>query len=242
MSQIKAKQVQPASTTSGGVLTSAAQAVFGQKTFDSLAASTVAVNTFQNLVGSTAQYVSNGKPNGVITANIGSVCIDSTNGVQWFKQSGAGNTGWVSAPGCVYVAANQAITAATNTQITGLTVSQPANTIAVYSGVLYWSTSAVNRCMQMAITSTGGTLNGAEYIVTSGANGTAASASYAITAFSTRLGPTTTSTTGVRLAYFNASVITAGAAATVGLAGSISAATGTITVRAGSYLEYKFLN
>lgn len=41
-------------------------------------------------------YTSDGTPEGAITANIGSFCIDGTNGILYRKDSGTGNTGWVA--------------------------------------------------------------------------------------------------------------------------------------------------
>jgi Gill-associated viral 3C-like peptidase len=92
---IKGKQVTPASVTSSGILTTAAQTVFGQKTFDSTAAQTTAVISHTNLVGTSRFYVVNASPEGAVTASIGSMAEDITSGNVWTKASGVGNTGWV---------------------------------------------------------------------------------------------------------------------------------------------------
>lgn len=42
----------------------------------------------------TGLYYFAGNPNGSVTGNVGSICMDST-GNLWFKQTGSGNTGWV---------------------------------------------------------------------------------------------------------------------------------------------------
>lgn len=47
----------------------------------------------------TREYISNGTPEGSITAVVGSTCIDATNGTAYRKNSGSGNTGWVNNDG-----------------------------------------------------------------------------------------------------------------------------------------------
>lgn len=44
------------------------------------------------------QYNNAGSPEGVISANPGSLCHDRTNGVLYYKNTGTGNTGWVLIP------------------------------------------------------------------------------------------------------------------------------------------------
>lgn len=44
------------------------------------------------------QYNNAGTPEGVISANPGSLCHDRTNGVIYYKNTGTGNTGWVLIP------------------------------------------------------------------------------------------------------------------------------------------------
>lgn len=95
MSLIDGKQVRSANTTRSGVLTAAAQSVFGQKTFDSTAAQTVAVLSFTNLVGTSGYYVVSGNPEGAITAPVGSMAESVSDGTVYSKASGAGNTGWI---------------------------------------------------------------------------------------------------------------------------------------------------
>jgi len=46
------------------------------------------VDVFPTVTGS-------GTPEGVVTAAVGASYVDTTNGAVWFKQSGAGDTGWV---------------------------------------------------------------------------------------------------------------------------------------------------
>lgn len=41
-------------------------------------------------------FTSDGSPEGSVTANPGSPCLDLTNGVWYFKVTGTGNTGWLS--------------------------------------------------------------------------------------------------------------------------------------------------
>lgn len=95
MSQIKGKQVQAASTTVSGVLTAAAQTIFGNKLLDTLAAATTRILGLKNNLGTQEFYLNNATPEGVITAAIGSVCTDVANGNTYIKASGAGNTGWI---------------------------------------------------------------------------------------------------------------------------------------------------
>lgn len=242
MPVIKGKQIQPASTTASGVLTAAAQTVFGQKTFNSLATETTVIQTLQNNVGSASQYVSIAKPNGSITAAVGSTCFDSNTGVMWFKQSGAGNTGWVALPGRVYKTASQGFTTTVNTPVTDLLVTQQPNSIVAYSATLFWQSSAIIRSLQIAVTSTAGTFGGGQYSVFSGGNGTANESGYQITALNTRVGPTATSTTTPRVAHIDFLITTAGGGSTVSLSASISAAAGTVTINPGSFLEYRILN
>lgn len=47
----------------------------------------------------TREYISNGTPEGSITAVVGSTCIDATTGIIYRKNSGSGNTGWVNNDG-----------------------------------------------------------------------------------------------------------------------------------------------
>jgi hypothetical protein len=241
MSQIKGKQVQPASTTNSGVLTSAAQTVFGQKTFDSLAAETVVVASLKNNVATVGSYVSSQPPEGVITAAVGSTCRDATSGVFYIKQTGAGNTGWVSMPSRVYSTATQGYTTTANTLIPGLSIAQPANTVAAYRAVVFWTTSTTTRAMQFAIAGPG-TLGAADMRVGSGANGNAYHFGYVITAFNTRFGPTTTSAINNRSAAIDFVITTAGAGGNVQILASISAVTGTVSSLAGSYLEQRILS
>jgi hypothetical protein len=44
------------------------------------------------------QYNNAGSPEGVVSANPGSLCHDRTNGVIYYKNTGTGNTGWVLIP------------------------------------------------------------------------------------------------------------------------------------------------
>lgn len=46
------------------------------------------------LAGTVAITTNAGSPEGVITANLGSYCADTTNGEGYIKKSGTGNTGW----------------------------------------------------------------------------------------------------------------------------------------------------
>ena len=47
----------------------------------------------------TREYISNGTPEGSITAVVGSTCIDTTTGVTYRKNAGSGNTGWINTDG-----------------------------------------------------------------------------------------------------------------------------------------------
>lgn len=49
----------------------------------------------------TRHYISNGSPEGAITAVGGSTCTDATTGIHWRKQTGSGNTGWALQSGRV---------------------------------------------------------------------------------------------------------------------------------------------
>jgi hypothetical protein len=51
--------------------------------------------TYDDATNTFAEYSSSGSPEGSLTANVGSRCTDITNGAQYLKASGAGNTGWV---------------------------------------------------------------------------------------------------------------------------------------------------
>ncbi len=61
---------------------------------DSNAAGTTAVATFENTPGDFQLFVTNADPESAITANIGDLALDGTNGNMWIKHEGAGNTGW----------------------------------------------------------------------------------------------------------------------------------------------------
>lgn len=63
---------------------------------DSQAANTVAILTLTNTAGSIDIFRVDATPEGAVTAGIGSVAIDSTNGNIYLKETGAGNTGWVA--------------------------------------------------------------------------------------------------------------------------------------------------
>lgn len=96
MSIIDGKQVRPASTTRAGVLTTAAQTVFGQKTFDSTTSQATAVISCTNLAGTSGYYVVSGSPEGSVSASIGAIAESVTDGTVYSKVSGSGtNTGWV---------------------------------------------------------------------------------------------------------------------------------------------------
>ncbi|WP_042892125.1 hypothetical protein, partial [Anaplasma marginale] len=43
-------------------------------------------------------YNNDGTPEGAVAAQVGSICIDTTNADFYFKVSGSGNTGWSSVP------------------------------------------------------------------------------------------------------------------------------------------------
>ena len=59
------------------------------------AANTVPIETVQNTAGDYQTFVTTANPNSVITGSIGDVATDVTNGVYYFKTSGAAtNTGW----------------------------------------------------------------------------------------------------------------------------------------------------
>lgn len=62
---------------------------------DSNAADTVAITTFENTGGTIKVFISSATPEGVITGDIGDLCIiDTTSGEIFIKESGSGNTGW----------------------------------------------------------------------------------------------------------------------------------------------------
>lgn len=91
--------------------------------------------------------VINGTPEGVVSANIGSLCSDATNGNFYRKASGTGNTGWVLQPGASLASTTQTVdytlaladvasvvevnkaTAQTTTIPTNATVAFPIGTI-----------------------------------------------------------------------------------------------------------------
>lgn len=47
----------------------------------------------------TREYISNGIPEGSITAVVGSTCVDATTGNSYRKATGSGNTGWINSDG-----------------------------------------------------------------------------------------------------------------------------------------------
>lgn len=51
----------------------------------------------------TREYISNGTPEGSITAVVGSTCIDATTGIIYRKNTGSGNTGWINSDGPIRI-------------------------------------------------------------------------------------------------------------------------------------------
>lgn len=67
----------------------------GTVNVDSNAADTVAIMKLENTGGAIKVFVSSASPEGVITGDIGDLCvIDTTAGEIYIKESGSGNTGW----------------------------------------------------------------------------------------------------------------------------------------------------
>lgn len=93
--------LQAATISTGGLLTSGSQSIGGDKQFNGQTSFTTGtvpstpIFSIANTAITTFVYASNGSPEGVVTANTGSFCFDgSALGRVYSKQTGAGNTEW----------------------------------------------------------------------------------------------------------------------------------------------------
>ncbi len=81
-------------TISGDLIITGNLTVQGAISVNSNAVDTVAIMTIENIGGNFQIFRDDASPEGVITGSIGDLCIDTTGGEIYIKESGTGNTGW----------------------------------------------------------------------------------------------------------------------------------------------------
>lgn len=87
-------------------------------TLDSASSTNEVVKFSSDGAGDFSVFTSNGSPEGVVTAGLGDLCIDTTNGIQYTKVSGSNtNSGWLAGGGpAIIMFGNSMIQANTNTR------------------------------------------------------------------------------------------------------------------------------